>query len=443
MRLTLITPRWQKGLWSVKMFMMPSLGTLVLASVTPEDIEVELIDENVEPIPFKQTDLVGISATTSSATRAYEIADRYREMGIKVILGGIHPSTLPEEAVQHADCVVIGEADEIWPTVLEDFQYNDLKQFYRANSKPNIRNLPMLRRDLLKRQLYVFPNIIQTARGCPYDCDFCSVSQFNGRHIRMRSVEQVVEEIRVELEREKQEQIKSLYWRFARWLTKRFIFFADDNIVANRQHATSLFRALIPLNIRWGSQCSIDIAKDETLLQLAAESGCKALFIGFESLSQEALKEIHKGKSYKAREYEQLIQRIHSYGIAVETSFMFGFDTDDKDVFRRTVNFCYRNNIQVSQFSVLTPLPGTKLFQRLEREGRILTYDWSLYDVFHTVFQPKQMTPDELQQGLEQAYRDFYSFGSISKRVLSMMPKMRFYTLASAGINVDFHRFAF
>lgn len=443
MKVTLIAPRWQKGLWSVKMFKMPPMGILVLATVTPKDVDVELIDENITPVPFAPTDLVGISAMTSSATRAYEIADKYREMGSRVVLGGIHPSMLPQEAIQHADCVVIGEADETWPILLEDFRRGELKQFYKADTRPDIRTLPPLRRDLLTTQRYIFPNTIQTARGCPYDCDFCSVSQFNARRIRTRSIEQIVEEISIELEREKHENIRSPKWRFARWLTRRFIFFTDDNIVANHQHAMSLFQALIPLRIRWGSQCSIDIAQNEALLKAAAESGCRALFIGFESLRQEALEEIHKGRTYKVQEYEELIHRIHSYGIAVEASFVFGFDMDDKDVFRRTVDFCRRNNIQVCQFSALTPLPGTRLFQRLEQEGRILTRDWSQYDVFHAVFRPKQMTAEELQQGLVQAYRDFYSIGSIAKRIAPMMSVLRFYTLASFGINLDFHGFKF
>lgn len=224
---------------------------------------------------------------------------------------------------------------------------------------------------------------------------------------------------------------------------KRYIFFADDNITADPKYSRELFNALKSLNIRWASQASILFAKDSGLLQLAVESGCRAVFIGFESLNQDALKGVHKSSLYRVEEYREVIKMLHSYRITVEAAFIFGLDSDDKEVFKRTVDFCYETNIQVAQFTVLTPFPGTALYKRLEKDGRIITRDWRMYDAFHTVFQPLQMSPEELQEGVDKAYKEFYSLKSSAKRIACMMPTLKpHYSALISLINYDFYRFA-
>ena len=407
---------------------MPPLGLIQIASVTPDNFEIEIIDENVESLKFEETDVVGISFMTSSAFRAYEIADRYRDMGSTVILGGIHPSILPQEATKHADSVIIGEADEIWDTVIRDYNQNKLKKHYTAKHKPDLSKLPPLRDDLIKKEKYFFPNLFQTSRGCPISCDFCSVSRFNGTRVRHRPIHDVISEIE---------------YVGTEGRLRRHVFFVDDNIVADPRYAKELFKALKPLNIKWGSQTSILFGKDTELMELAVESGCRAILIGFESISQDALREIHKGHLYRTREYKNIINAIHSCGVVLEGAFIFGLDSDDRHVFKRTVDFCYETNMQVAQFSVLTPFPGTILYERLEREGRILTRDWGQYDAFHTVFQPLQMSAEELQKGVEWSYGAFYSFASSIKRIACMLPKIGpRYTSLVSSINYDFHRFA-
>ncbi|UCD83286.1 MAG: B12-binding domain-containing radical SAM protein [Deltaproteobacteria bacterium] len=405
---------------------MPPLPLMQLAALTPPDIEVEIIDENVEAVGYQETDLVGISSMTSSAPRAYQIADTYREKGIPVILGGIHPSILPEEAAVHADSVVIGEADKIWPQIFQDFRDNSLRDSYRGSEIPDLKDLTPLRRDLIKKDKYFFTRLLQTSRGCPMNCDFCSVSDFNGIRMRHRPIDQIMEEI----------EAFSTIWK------RRFLLFADDNIVGDKPFARRLFDALKSTKIRWGSMSSIEIARDPDFLQLARESGCRALFIGFESIRQDALQEIHK--RYKVREYEELIKRIQDLGITLEGSFIFGFDGDNKDVFKQTVEFCYRNNFNLVQFSVLTPFPGTRLFANLKKVGRILTYDWTRYDAFHCVYQPAKMSPEELQEGIIDAYQQFYSNSSIVKRLGSTALKIKWpYSILMSMMNYDFKHFAF
>jgi len=400
MKVTFIFPKWRGGLWNVRLFRMPPLGLLSIASATPKEWDIEFIDENVDEIKYSDTDLVAISAFTALANRAYEIADKYRAMGIKVIIGGVHASTLPQEAIQHADCVVIGEADLVWGNILSDFQNNKLKKFYEVREKPDLSKISPLRRELIKGKYFPL-NQIQTSRGCPYGCDFCSVSKFNGIKIRNRPVQNVVNEILT----------------LKKGIGKP-LFFIDDNIVANPSYAEALFKAIKRLNINWASQASIGIARNEKLLSLAAESGCKALFIGFETLSQACLQEVHK--AYNVQEYKKLIRRIHDYSITLEGAFMFGFDSDKKDVFKKTTTFCNEVNMDIVQLTALTPLPGTKIFERLKEANRIITYDWDYYDAAHVVFTPKKMSAQELRDGIQSCYDDFYSYRSIAKRMFAL-----------------------
>ncbi|MFH1484201.1 MAG: radical SAM protein [Chloroflexota bacterium] len=377
--------------------MIPPLGLAMLAALTPPEVEVSITDENVTAIDLqKDTDLVGITVLTLTAQRAYDIADTFRARGVKVVLGGVHPSFLPEEASQHADSVVIGEAEEVWPNLLEDFKANKLQRIYGQPERPSLVGLPIPRRDLFDEGAYFVSHTLQTTRGCPNSCAFCSVTSFFGRSYRCRPVEEILKEI---------ETFKE----------KKFIAFVDDNIVGNPRFAKELFRALIPYKIKWGGQASVTIARDEELLQLAAASGCVALLIGFESLSPANLVAVGK-KINVADDYENVIRKLHSRGIAIHGTFIVGLDDDDESVFGRTVRFAQRMRLESAGFAVLTPLPGTALFKSLGEAGRIVTKDWSRYDD-DVVYEPKLMSREALQRGTIWALREFFSLPSIWRRI--------------------------
>jgi radical SAM superfamily enzyme YgiQ (UPF0313 family) len=369
----------------------------MVAALTPPEVEVSLTDENVTDIDFqKQIDIVGLTALTVTAPRAYEIADYFRARGVKVVLGGAHPSALPDEASQHADAVVIGEAEGIWPNVINDFKANKLQRVYRQSERPSLVNLPAPRRDLFAKGSYYITNTISATRGCPYSCSFCPVTSFFGHTYRSRPVEEVIREI---------ETLNQ----------KEFIVFVDDNIVGNPKFAEELFRALIPYKIRWVSQASITIARNDELLKLAATSGCLALFIGFETLSPANLAAVGK-KFNMVNEYETVIKKIHSHGIAIHGFFILGLDEDDEEVFKRTLNFAQKTRLESAQFSWPVPFPGTAFHDSLDKAGRIVTKDWSQYEA-NVVFEPKLMSRETLQQQRHLVCREFYSLPSIWRRV--------------------------
>ncbi|MCL5074357.1 MAG: B12-binding domain-containing radical SAM protein [Chloroflexi bacterium] len=377
----------------------PSLGLAQLAALTPPEFEVALVDELFENINYDgQFDLVGISTMTSTAPRAYAIAERFRQHGTTVVLGGIHPTTLPEEAAAHCDAVVVGEAEGVWDRLLVDFQQGRMQRFYHAEGFPDLNNLAFPRRELFHKPnyRYLIANSIQTTRGCPFNCGYCTVTRFFGHSYRQRPIGEIIRELAA--------------------LKEKLILFVDDNIVGQLRRAKELFRALRPLGLRWVSQASITMAKDEELLRLMADSGCTGVIIGFESLSAENLK--HVGKHFNiVNEFEEAIKRIRSYGLAVFGAFMFGFDQDDESVFERTLEFAQRNRLEGVNFSIVTPLPGTQLHTEFERDGRIIDRDWSHYDVAHVVFRPWLMSPERLAEGFIWALEQFYSLSSILKRI--------------------------
>ena len=400
MRIKLIVPKWPAhSVWSRLYFKFPYLATGVVASLTPEGHEVTLADENVRPIDFSDVpDIAAITSLTPLAPRAYKIADEYRARGAKVIMGGFHPTWMPDEALEHADSVVIGEAEGIWPQVIADAANGNLQKKYQADSRPKPADIKPPSRELLDSGGYFFTNMLQTTRGCPFDCQFCSVTAFYGGTYRFRPVEDVEKEIQ--------------------GFTKGagFVLFVDDNIVGNPAYAKRLFAMLKPYNRRWMSQASTNIVKDPELLKLAAESGCHGLFMGFESLDQVNL-DMMKKKMNAIDDYKDVISKIHDHGIGVHGSFIFGYDHDDTSVFDRVLNFAKSVKLDAAFMPVLTPFPGTVIHKTLEAEGRILSRDWSLYDMEHVVFKPKNMTPEELQKGHDMANREFYSATSILKRI--------------------------
>ena len=409
MKILLISPENKKSIYAytkedVKAFWFPKLGLPTIAANTPPDVEVRIVDECVEDIDFNvDVDLVGISVMTYLAPRAYEIAAKFRARGVKVVLGGIHVSMCPEEAKEHADSIVVGESEKTWPILVEDFRRGELKSLYEEKDLPKLENLPIPRRELFKPNSYWTTNCVQTSRGCPFACDFCTVTIFGGNQFRLRPIEQVIEEVRR--------------------LKKGFVVFVDDNIAGNKAYAKQLFKALIPLKINWGSQASLTMARDPELLDLAAKSGCTALFIGVESISEENLAAANK-RFNKVDKYKEEFRRFHDYGILIQTGMIFGFDHDDESAFERTVEFLEENNIELAMFNILTPLPGTNLYKKMDAEGRIIDRDWSHYDGRHVVFKPKLMTPETLQEGFLWAYHKFFSYPSMIKRIVPSLWKL-------------------
>jgi radical SAM superfamily enzyme YgiQ (UPF0313 family) len=411
LKIRLIDPAYEHPFIShsqrvIKNIWFAHLTLTTLAALTPPDIDVQITDENVEPIDFQEdVDFVGITGMVMHAPRAYEIASRFRQRGIPVVMGGPHASSLALEAKEHVDAVVIGEAENVWGGLIEDLKKGCLKPFYKADTYCSMERMPYPRLELLKKNAYMTVNCVQTTRGCPYQCDFCHVTHFFGKTYRCRPVDDVIEEVKR--------------------LQGEFIVFIDDNIAGNRQYAKELFARLKPLKKKWASQASITLSRDPELLKLAADSGCVSLFIGIESLSSENLKEVNKSFN-RASQFEEGIKAIHDHDIMILAGLIFGLDHDDEGVFERTLRFCERNRIELPSFFLLTPLPGTPLFQRMESEGRLLHKDWGKYNGATVVFKPRLMTEETLQKGFNWVCKEGYSWGSIFKRVFH--PQQRFVT---------------
>jgi radical SAM superfamily enzyme YgiQ (UPF0313 family) len=336
---------------------------------------------------------------TATANKSYELSDRFRQRGSKVVLGGIHPTILPQEAIQHADTVVIGEAEGCWADVINDFRKGKLQKFYHV-SDPDLSKYPFPRRDFhIDRALFNCVGLV-TTRGCPYACEFCSVTDFYGRKIRHRPVSMVVEDI-------KQSGSKTF-------------LILDDNVTGHPKYSKELFEALIPLGITWVGQSSMSLAKDKEMLKLCRLSGCAALFFGLESVSPSSL--IGMNKSLKSiEETEEAIKIIQDNGIAFHPSLILGFDTDTKAIFDDTLEFMLRTKLPTMALNVLTPYPGTRMYQRFKDQGRIISHDWSHYDHHTVVFQPKNMTPRELAEGHHHVQSEFYSFSSILRHIPSLL----------------------
>ncbi len=420
-KVELIVPAISEKYRNQKKALTPPLGLAMIAALTPSDVEVSITDENISEIDFEQKpDLVGITTLTITSQRAYDIAKQFKDRNkeVKVVLGGIHASMLPDEARKHADAVVIGEAEEIWPELIEDLKKTGtLKKEYKKNNRPNLDNLPLPRRDLFIPGRYIFPNTIATTRGCPYSCSFCTVTSYFGHSYRCRPVQEVVKEIETLNKNE-------------------IIIFVDDNIVGKPDYAKELFKALIKYKIKWASQASVTIGEDKNdeLLELAAESGCIDLLIGFESLYQPNLvsvsKKINTSKEKKPHElYEKIIRNIHSKGIGIHGFFIFGFDGDDENTFESTVRFAQKMRLESAQFDILTPYPGTNIHKSFDRDGRIVTKDWSQYG-HDLMFVPKSMSREKLQKGRTLAWRKFYSLLSICRRIGVIHPNwLKFWVL--------------
>lgn len=413
MKLLLVSPCRDEHLRYPHALRIPQLALNIIASLTPSHYDVKIVEEELEEVNLdEECDIVGISTMTSNAPRAYRMAAEFRKRGRTVVIGGVHPTVLPEEAIQYADAVVIGEAEDTWGTLIEDFEHGNLQRFYKSH-QPNVSPYPLPRRELTSKSSGIFNVMpIVTTRGCPYDCEFCCVPKFFGRKLRSLPVEKVVSDI---------EASKG----------KKFLFL-DDNIIGNPKYAKELFRALEPLKIRWVGQASISFVNDTELMRLAAQSGCVALFFGLETVSTSALQRMRKSiKQLSAN--DDAIKKVREYGIVFHASMVFGFDEEDKSIFEDTLEFLMRNKIATVSFNVLTPYPGTKIYDRFKKEGRLLTEDWKYYDHSTVVFKPKNMTPQELMEGHLWVRREFYKISSIAKRLSCALSHPLLYTTMNFG----------
>ncbi len=377
-----------------RVFRFSMLPSLYVAAAMPDFVETQIIDEDVEPVNFNtDADLVGISFMTYNAPRAYELGDKFRSMGKKVVFGGYHPSFMKEEAIQHADAICIGEAENNIPKIIDDFLKGELESFYKSELA-DLSLLPIPDRRLIKGSSYITVNTMQATRGCFNKCEFCSVAAFNRYKIRTRPIGNVIDEMN-EL--------------------GKYILFMDDNITLNKAYAKELFKAMIPIKKYWFSQCSVSITDDEELLDLAVKSGCRGLFLGFESLSERSLDSWNKHCNRK-KDYYEVVRKLHNRGIAIFAAFVFGSDKDEPDVFENTLDFLIDTNVETLQSTRLTPFPGTPLFNKMNKEGRIFDKNWSHYDYFHVVHEPLNMSVETLHKGTAWVQERFYSYKNIMRR---------------------------
>jgi len=426
MRILLIAPasgRWRNvgrsGLFNGRTFRFSLLSLLSVAAESPPDAEIQIVDEQVDHIPWDEAfDLVGITCMTAAAPRAYEIAARFRERGVPVVLGGMHPTLCPEEAAQHADAIVVGEAEGVWPQVLADAKAKRLHGVYRNSSPPDLAALKSLPRQLLDRQRYATVQTVQATRGCPHGCDFCSVAAFSHRTQRRRPIADVVREIA--------------------GLPARFFVFVDDNLVADRDYARQLFRALAPLKKRWITQATLSMADDLDLLKAAADAGCLGVFVGLETFSAANLGAVSKTCNQVAR-YREWILRFHQHGIGIEAGIVFGFPGDRPPVFARTLRLLEELEVDVILVSIFTPLPGTPRFATMGE--RLLDRNWAHYDFHHVVFEPWAMSAESLQAGHDWITREFYRPWRIVRRVWRHLWRPRAWACLPylAAVNLAFY----
>ena len=384
------SPFWRP----IKYSLFPPLGLATLAGYLNDDDDVRLQDEHVETLELDdEPDLVVIQVYITSAKRSYEIADYYRRRGAHVCLGGLHVTSLPEEAAGHADTVFIGPGEDTWPVFLRDFRAGRPGKLYRSAIR-TLDGLPSIRRDLIKRHLYLVPNSIVVSRGCPHTCDFCYKEAFfeGGRSFYTQTVDDALREI----ER----------------LPGRHLYFLDDHLFGNPRFAAALFDGMKGMGRLWQAAGTIKSVLAPDLLEKAVECGLRSLFVGFETLNPTNLREQHKYQNLN-RDYTAAVRRLHSLGVMINGSFVFGMDDDDDSVFDRTVEWAIEQGIETATFHILTPYPGTALYQRMAAQGRMTSDKWDLFDTRHVVFRPARISAESLEAGYWRAYRDFYRWGSI------------------------------
>jgi len=432
--LVLVSPLTSKSLLGADFyFRMPTLGLLRVAAATPPEWTVSILDEKVEPIDCaRPVDLVGITGMTPAIGRAYEIADAFRARGVPVVMGGIHVSMLPEEALKHCDAVLIGEAEGLWPRLLADLRQGRLRRIYRHLGRhqgrhegrhegfPPLTGLGSPDWSLYDGKRYLPFHCVESSRGCPHGCEFCSVTEYFGGFYRTRPPAEVEEEIR---------GLRPFEGRFT---LKNVVFFVDDNIAGRRTHARELLTRLVPYRLKWLGQASTAIARDDELLHLCRQSGCMGLLIGFETLSREKLRAV--GKGFNSPEaYLDVIRKIHDHGIGISGAFVFGLDGDDEGVFDRTYEFVQKAKLESPYFSILTPYPGTRLYARLSGDGRIIDHDWSNYNTNTVVYRPQGMTARQLHDGYFQLQNAVHTVPAIVRRFWGTTSRANFWLPMNYG----------
>ena len=432
MKILLVFPAIQHGMttyrdkhsWRKIISGYPIITLPHLAAITPDKHSVKIINENYESIDFDEDfDIVGITCYTMTAPRVYEIADEFRKCGKTVILGGYHPTAMPDEAKQHADSVIKGMAEVNWVRALDDFEKGELKPIYERDHNFDISKVPPLRRDLIKHNPFL--GAIQTTRGCSNRCEFCAISSFCGNVIKQRPVKDVIDEIKN--------------------MPNKIFIFHDPHLTLHRKYAQEIFKEMIrqKVNKGWVANGTTNILAnvDEEFLNLARKSGCVEWFVGFESISQEALNNIKKNQN-KVEDFKRMIKRVHDHGMTIQGGIIFGFDEDTNNIFDTTIATINDWELDVLEANILTPYPGTPLFERLNNEGRILTRDWSRYNQVDVVFQPKNMTVEELYNGSRKVAKEFYSpinlINKISKMVLTTK---KFYGVIPLATSLAFRRY--
>lgn len=413
MRITLVYPSIGAR---VRARQMQPLTMAALAGLTPEGNTISFYDDRLEAVPYDApTDIAGISVQTFTAKRAYEIAAEYRRRNVPVVLGGFHVTAVPDEAAQHADALVLGQAENSWPRVLEDARAGRLQRVYRAERRPSLRGL-RYRRDIFEGKRYIPVGLVEFGRGCPYSCSFCSVSEYFGHRKDCRPVGEVIKEIRS--------------------LPRHLIEFVDDNLIGDVVRAKELLRALIPLRVRWVAQVGIEFAFDDELLELAEASGCAGLLIGFESLNEDSLRQMGKSARCKADRFADAIERIHARRIRICASFLFGYDHDPPAAFPDTLAFANERKFMLALFNHLTPFPGTPLYDEMQAQQRLKYDRWWLTPGFRwgdVVFEPKHFSAGDLADGCRLNRRRFYQPVNIFRRVA--LPANRRHLVESLALN--------
>ncbi len=403
-KVLLLNPVSQK-MGMERFFQIPPLSLLQLASLFPENYEIEFWDEVHKQFDFKNSyDIVCITSMTHQAKRAYELAIFFKGKKTKVILGGIHPSILPEEAIKYCDSVVIGEAEPVFGELLKDFEKGELKKFYKAPiSNETILEIPLPKREILDGKRYLTKQVIQTTRGCPFSCNFCTVTNFFGKKFRQKPIDIVLKEIDS--------------------FEKKLVVFLDDDFFANLNYAKKLLFSLNLRNKKWVSQGTLKFSEDKETLKLLRNSGCLGLFIGIESAP--FCNQVNFKKNERLKSLEDSLKTLQDEGILVEGSFVFGFDEEDESVFERTYEFVLKIGLPSATYNILTPYPGTEIFKKFKSEGRISTYDWEKYDHNNVVFIPKNMSPEKLYEGWRWIRKETYKLKSIFKRILKNKHKIK------------------
>jgi radical SAM superfamily enzyme YgiQ (UPF0313 family) len=413
-----------KGNWTAIIFGYPILTLPHMAAITPDKYDVKIVNENYEDINFDEdVDLVGITCYTMTAPRVYEIADEFRKRGKSLVLGGYHPTAMPKEALQHADCILLGMAEASWPKLLEDAEKGKLKQIYDKDTNYDMEDIPPIRRDLIKHNPIL--GAIQTTRGCTNRCEFCAISSFCEHGVKQRPIKNVIEELEL--------------------MDNKIFIIHDPHLTTNRKYAKELFKEIIKnkINKKWVANGTTNVLlnADEEFLELARKSGCVEWFVGFESVSQAALDGIKKTHN-KVEDFKKMIKRVHNHGMTVQGGIIFGFDEDTPDIFDTTLQKMYELDIDVVEINILTPYPGTPLFKRMEEQKRILTRDWSRYNQVEVVYQPKHMTPEELLDGSRKVAKEYYSWKNILYRNAKILFTTRNYGASlPAFTNYNFRRY--